>query len=160
MEFRDFSSFNNSLVAKQSWRLLQYLESLVAKVLQARYYKASNFLRAKLGHKPSFIWRSIVWGNQVIQKEIRWRVGDREKIIVHNERWIPRPTTFKLLSTPTLDNDATVSNLIHRDNRWTTELVKQYFMEGDTDLILNIPLPKTPHKDSILWHFDKRVPVL
>lgn len=83
-------------------------------------------------------------------------MGDREKIIVHKESWIPRPTTFKPLSTPTLDNDATVSNLIHRDNRWNAELVKQHFMEEGTDLILNIPLPKTPHKDSILWHFDKK----
>lgn len=83
-------------------------------------------------------------------------MGDREKIIVHKENWIPGPTTFKPLSTPTLDNDATVSNLIHRDNRWNAELVKQHLMEEDTDLILNIPLPKTPYKDSILWHFDKK----
>lgn len=68
--FRDFSIFNHALVAKQNWRLLQNPESLVARVSQARYYKAFEFLKAKLGHKPSFIWRSIVWGKQVIQKEI------------------------------------------------------------------------------------------
>lgn len=41
--FRDFSSFKQTMVAKQSWRLLQYPESLVARVLQARYYKDSDF---------------------------------------------------------------------------------------------------------------------
>ncbi|KAL9413535.1 hypothetical protein AB3S75_042092 [Citrus x aurantiifolia] len=58
--FRDFTCFNQALVAKQGWRLLQYPNSLVAKVMQARYYKHSEFLHAKAGCNPSFIWRSIL----------------------------------------------------------------------------------------------------
>ncbi|KAH9649037.1 hypothetical protein KPL70_025830 [Citrus sinensis] len=58
--FKDLSSFNQALVAKQSWRNIQFLSSLLAKVLKARYYKHTDFLNAKLGYQPSFIWRSIL----------------------------------------------------------------------------------------------------
>ena len=69
--FRDFSSFNQALVAKQGWRLIQNPDSLVAKVLKAKYYKQTDFLKAKIGSNPSYIWRSIVWGRHVLQKWIR-----------------------------------------------------------------------------------------
>lgn len=78
--FRDVSCFNQVLLAKQGWRLLQNPESLVAKVIKARYYKNTDFLNAKVGLSPSFIWRSILWGRQVLQKGTRWRIGNGEKI--------------------------------------------------------------------------------
>lgn len=58
--FWDFTSFNQTLVAKQGCRLLQFPNSRVFKVLQARYYKNSSFLSANTGSNPSFIWRSIL----------------------------------------------------------------------------------------------------
>lgn len=58
--FKDLSSFNQALVAKQGWRLLQYPDSLEAKVLKARYYRQTDFMEAKVGSNPSFIWRSIL----------------------------------------------------------------------------------------------------
>ncbi|KAH9670994.1 hypothetical protein KPL70_017175 [Citrus sinensis] len=37
MGLRDFSNFNQALVAKQGWRILQFPDSLVTKILQARW---------------------------------------------------------------------------------------------------------------------------
>lgn len=64
--FRGFSSFNQALVAKQGWRLIHNPDSFVAKVLKAKYYKQTDFLNARIGSNPSYIWRSIVWGRQVL----------------------------------------------------------------------------------------------
>lgn len=68
MGLRDFSSFNQALVAKQGWRIIQNPNSLVAKVLQARYFKQRRFIEATLGSNPSFIWRSILWGREIISR--------------------------------------------------------------------------------------------
>lgn len=85
MGFRDLTCFNQALMAKQRWRLLQLPNSLVSKVLQARYYRNSNFLSAGVGSNPSFIWRSILWGREVIKKGFRWRVGNGKRISVYKD---------------------------------------------------------------------------
>ena len=66
MGFRDFSSFNQALLAKQGWMIQQCPNSLVARVLQAKYFQSKKILDAKLGSNPSYIWRSILWGRQII----------------------------------------------------------------------------------------------
>ncbi|KAH9723274.1 hypothetical protein KPL70_007064 [Citrus sinensis] len=72
--FREFSSFNQTLIAKQRWRILHNPDSLMAKILKAKYFKHINFMEAKLGSNPSFVWRSILWGKQVLHKGLRWRI--------------------------------------------------------------------------------------
>lgn len=55
MGFRNFSSFNQIVMAKQGWRLLQFPESLVAKIVKARYFKQTNFLGATVGFNISYL---------------------------------------------------------------------------------------------------------
>lgn len=63
--------FNKVFLAKQSWRLLKFLNSLVARVLKAKYYLNSSIMEAQLGANPSFSWRSI-WGERsLLEKGIR-----------------------------------------------------------------------------------------
>ncbi|KAH9717652.1 reverse transcriptase domain-containing protein [Citrus sinensis] len=126
--FREMSSFNRALVAKQGWRLLQYPDLLVTRVLKARYYKETDFLQARAGSNPSYIWRSILWGRQVLQKGIRWRIG----------------------------TDASVADLISLGNSWDQRKVRQWFMDEDAAKILRIPLPRRPRMDEVIWHFDKK----
>ncbi|KAH9670685.1 putative reverse transcriptase/RNA-dependent DNA polymerase [Citrus sinensis] len=98
--FREMSSFNQALVAKQGWRLLQYPHLLVTKVLKAR---------------------------QVLQKEIRWRIGNCEQIHICRDNWIPRLETFRPLSIQNLPAEATVSELINFENQWDHRKVKQLY---------------------------------
>ena len=100
MGFRDLSSFNQALVAKQGWRIIQVPDSLVAGVMKARYFKHSSFMEAKTGSYPSFIWRSILWEREVTEKGLRWRIGNGEQVKVYQSKWLPRPDTFKLISPP------------------------------------------------------------
>lgn len=131
LRFRDLSSFNQALVAKQGWRLIQYPDSLVAKVLKARYFKLTNFFNAKLDSNLSFIWRSILWGRQILQKGTRWREGNGEKIQIHSNNWIPRPTTFRPMFVISLAADVKVPALIDTNHQWNVNLIDQNFAEED-----------------------------
>ena len=54
MGFRDLVNFNKALLAKQIWRLWKFPESLIAKIIKAKYYPESSVLEASCGKKPSF----------------------------------------------------------------------------------------------------------
>ncbi|KAL5577921.1 hypothetical protein UlMin_019620 [Ulmus minor] len=103
--FRDLEGFNRALLAKQGWRLIRSPDSLVGKVLKACYYPNCSFLDANLGSCPSFSWRSICWGRDIIKMGSRWRVGSGDSISVINDRWIPNQTAFLLLDPPPLPSD-------------------------------------------------------
>jgi hypothetical protein len=42
--FRDLRIFNQALLARQSWRLIKFLDSLYAQLLNARYYPAGDLM--------------------------------------------------------------------------------------------------------------------
>lgn len=154
--FRDFTSFNQAMVAKQGWTLLQFSNSLVSRVMQARYYQNSDFLSANAGSNPSFIWRSILWGRQVLKKGIRWCIGNDKKISVFSDNWLSRLDIFKPISPPNLPVDSVVADLIGSENQWNAEKLNQYFRQEDVEIILKIPLPKEQSADEVMWHFDKK----
>lgn len=60
MGFKDLVSFNKSLLAKQGWRLIRNLTSLLALALKGRYFKNKTFTEATLGNSSSYIWRSLL----------------------------------------------------------------------------------------------------
>ena len=74
--FRDFEFFTQSMLAKQDWRLLQNPHSLLGQVLRVKYFPDGTFLKARLGSRPSFAWRSILWGRKLLIIGLRWRIGD------------------------------------------------------------------------------------
>lgn len=45
--FRDFHCFNLAMLSKQGWRMIQDTDSLLTRVLRARYYPRGDFLSAK-----------------------------------------------------------------------------------------------------------------
>ena len=68
MGFRDLKAFNLALLAKQGWRILQQLNSLVHRVYKAKYFAKESFLNAQVGRRPSYAWRSILAARDIIKK--------------------------------------------------------------------------------------------
>jgi hypothetical protein len=74
--FRDLVIFNQTLLAKQCWRLLKDPNSMAARILQAKYYPIKSILEASVGRRPSIAWRSIMFAHSILQKGLAWRVGN------------------------------------------------------------------------------------
>ena len=83
---RDLGCFNHAMLAKQGWRLFKNPNSLVGKVLKACYFPNGDFLSAKKEKHASFVWSSIVWGREIIERGSRWRVGSGLNIDIFKDR--------------------------------------------------------------------------
>ena len=66
--------FNLALLAKQLWRLVQYHDSLVARVLRGRYYRLCSPLRVISASSPSYVWTSISAARKLLLLRIRQKI--------------------------------------------------------------------------------------
>lgn len=98
--FRDFTAFNLALLGKQGWRFLSNPDTLVSRVFKAKYYPKGEFFEAKLGHNPSFIWRSIWKSHALLKDGFRWKVGSRDSIRVWKDPWLCDDLNFRVESLP------------------------------------------------------------
>ena len=80
--FRDLKAFNLALLAKQGWRIIQNPDSLFHRVLKAKYFKNSSFLEAQLGNSPLYTWRSLMEAKDIVEREMRWNIGNGRNINV------------------------------------------------------------------------------
>jgi hypothetical protein len=128
LDFRDLSIFNKSLLAKQCWRLLCNPLSLAARVLKQCYFPDSSLLQADCKSSSSFLWKSFVWGRELIAAGSRWRIGSGASVLIYQDRWIPRPSTFKVISPPLLGEAATVQMLKNPSGSWNSELIREFFL--------------------------------
>nr|XP_023912496.1 uncharacterized protein LOC112024088 [Quercus suber] len=154
MGFRNLQAFNLAMLAKQGWRLFENPNSLVARIYRAKYYPHGDVFNAGLGSSPSFTWRSIRQGLEVVKRGTRWKVGNGRLIHIWEDKWLPTPTTYKVVSPPpqNFDNFPMVSTLIDYDSRrWKVDLVKSLFLPFEASLILNIPISYNLPEDKIIW---------
>ena len=153
MDFRNLICFNKSLLAKQCWRLVQNPDSLAATIIKGKYFSRGEFMKANLESKPSFAWRSILVGRELLEVGMVWRIGDGKSVAIWLDRWIPRPTTFSVMSPcKTLPPTARVEELITGNPpEWNRGLIHSIFLEDKAEVILSIPLSKYNQPDRRIW---------
>ena len=82
-------------------------------MFKARYFPNCDFVHASMGRNPSYVWRSILAAQEVVEKGFRWQVGNGCRIGIWRDKWLPTPSTHKVVSFPSvLPLDATVDVLI------------------------------------------------
>ncbi|CAN1774503.1 Uncharacterized mitochondrial protein AtMg00310 [Linum perenne] len=87
--FKDLEAFNHTLLAKQTWRLIQNPDLLLPKIYEAKYFPKSSLMQAGKGLNPSWGWRGILKGREIIKVGYRWQVGDGIHINPFLDHWIP-----------------------------------------------------------------------
>ncbi|GAU48919.1 hypothetical protein TSUD_301740 [Trifolium subterraneum] len=157
MGFRHLYGFNLAMLGKQGWHLVTNQDTILAKVFKAKYYPNEGFLNAKLGHNPSYVWRSIHASQVIVKRGLRWRIGNGDKINVWSQPWL-RKANHAYVTTNTVagHEQLKVAGLInHNEGKWDVNLVQQLFNQNDTASIFQIPLQLTNEEDVPIWRFSR-----
>lgn len=154
--FKDIEKFNKALLAKQGWRLLMDPDSLCARVVKSRYYPNGDFLSANIGSRPSYAWRSIVFGRELLVQGLRRNVGSGEAINVWMDKWLfdskPIAPMRKQIS---FDLELRVCDLINLQTRtWDRGKLEEVFFPADVERVLKIK-PAFGKEDSYEWVHNK-----
>lgn len=130
----------------------------MARIYKAKYFPHGDVINSKLESNPSYAWRSIFNGLEVIRKGTRWRVVNGRLIHIWDDKWQPTPTTYKVISPPRMLGDyPMVSALIDPDTRrWKAGLMRALFLPFEASIILNIPLSHNLPEDKVIWVSNKK----
>ncbi|KAL0430870.1 UNVERIFIED_CONTAM: hypothetical protein Sradi_0713000 [Sesamum radiatum] len=140
----------------KAWRIAFAQEGSPLEILSHKYFPCSNFFEARLGANPSFTWRSLVGTRELLTAGLRWQVGDGAVIPLVGQPWLPRPSTFQLVSRPaTLPGCTKVVELISASGGWDVDPVRAEFCLFDAECILSIRFRVTGARDEIVWHYGK-----
>ncbi|XP_058195012.1 uncharacterized protein LOC131311532 [Rhododendron vialii] len=158
MGFRDFSAFNEALLAKQAWRLLMNPNSYWAKMMKGLYFPNSNFLTAVRGKKASWAWTSMLKGREVLCKGLRWQVSGGREINFWEDKWVPSIQNFKV-NTPKPHGCQIqkVSEVIRPGMQgWDVNKLRRVISEDEVNAIVKIALPSNPRRDRLIWHYNSQ----
>ena len=158
MGFRELSLFNSAMLARQGWRLIQFPNSLLSRVLKAKYYPNQSFLEASVKSNPSLTWRSICGAKQALMDGLVWRVGTGENIRIWKDSWLMGSPCPKILSAPrVLEANATVAELINQEQGcWNSMLIDQIFAPSEAEIIKQIPLSSRRPQDKLIWAGNRK----
>jgi ribonuclease HI len=154
MGFKDMRLFNQSLLARQAWRLINFPNSLCARVLRARYHPNGDLIDTVFTGNPSSTWTAIVYGLELLKKGVVWRVGNGRSIRIWRDSWLPRRSYMKVLSPRRSSRLRWVSELLDTSGQWRTELVRRTFNPIDAEVILSIK-PAFRFDDVLAWQPEK-----
>ncbi|GAU30882.1 hypothetical protein TSUD_15680 [Trifolium subterraneum] len=155
--FRNFEVFIKAMVAKQAWNIVQNPNSLVEKLIKARYFPHSSLFEASLGYNPSFAWRSMWHARQILSLGCRWRIGSGDNIrVMHDpwlrgsaDRWVPSPQ-------PAGVYQLSVRDLLHENYKaWNIAKVRNLFSRDAAKRILETPLVSSVREDKVVWEEER-----
>ncbi|XP_048596484.1 uncharacterized mitochondrial protein AtMg00310-like [Brassica napus] len=134
--FRDLETFNQALLGKQVWRIMQNPNCLMARILQARYFPEGDILKATVKRKSSYAWKSIMYGKELIVKGMRHLIGDGSFTNMWTDQWLqvhpprpPRPITE-------VDEAEKVSMYLHSNNTgWDLDKLRLVVEPEDFEVI-------------------------
>ncbi|XBH85970.1 hypothetical protein VPH35_073750 [Triticum aestivum] len=155
MGFRDMRGFNQALLAKQAWRLIDMPDSLCARLLKAKYFPAGNLLDSVFSNNGSAVWKGISYGLDLLKKGVIWRVGDGALIRTWRDPWIPRATSFRPITPKRTSRLNRVSEFLDDNGAWRMDRLREIFWPMDIDYIVKIRTSPRQRSDFVSWFPEK-----
>lgn len=129
--------------------------SLLARVLKAKYFPSSDFMSSTFKVGASYAWRSLWASKKVLHDGLGWRVGIGEHIRIMSDNLILGSSNYKLLNPHINCELVHVADLIDSEKReWKAELITSLFYAQDAVRILRVPLANFSHDDEVIWRCE------
>lgn len=142
--------FNQALLERQGWRLIQKPNSLCARVLKSKYYPKGDLLDTVFASDASQAWRGIDHGLELLKKGLIWRVGNGKKIQIQRDQWVPRKSGLKITVFKRRSRIRWVNQLMKAGSKeWDEPLIHQLFHKYDADEICKIKIPRSEVDDCV-----------
>jgi hypothetical protein len=153
--FRDMRIFNQALLAKQAWRLLEFLDKLCARLLESKYFPSGDLIDTVFSQNASPCWQGIAHGLELLKHGIVWRINTGTKVKIWRDNWLPRGN-HKAIGKASKSRFKWVSDLIDFGTKqWKEETVRSLFHPPDAEEILKIRIPLVNGEDFIAWAHEK-----
>ncbi|XP_019090183.1 PREDICTED: uncharacterized protein LOC104738557 [Camelina sativa] len=98
-----FPNFNDALLAKVSWRILNRPESLLARLLLGKYCKSEPFLTCSVSSTASHGWRGICIGRDLLKPQLGKIIGSGTDSSVWYDPWISLTSPVTPMGPPPKD---------------------------------------------------------
>ncbi|XP_019085584.1 PREDICTED: uncharacterized protein LOC109126473 [Camelina sativa] len=146
--FRNVDDFNTALLAKQLWRLIEFPDSLFARVFKNRYYRNSTPLEPLRSYSRM---EEYVSACSLVNTGLIKRVGSGDTVDLWSDPWVPAHSQRPALSNGFVtDPNLTLSFFIDPSSRtWHRDRLLEHFDPLDVPLIQAIPLSNCPQPDSL-----------
>ncbi|CAJ2628079.1 unnamed protein product [Trifolium pratense] len=157
MGFKNLTAFNLALLGKQGWRIMSNPDILISKLYKAKYFPGCEFFESKVGHNPSFVWRSICNSKFLLRAGSRWTIGSGNNIPLLNENWLFDASSLQLQQTEvSLAGHLAVADVILPDTKgWNLPLLTTLLESSGIDKVLHTPLFDSVVEDKRIWRMEK-----
>lgn len=153
--FRDLELFNDIILAKKAWRLLENPNSPCAWILQGRYYSDGTVLTAGCPQSASPVWRAIICGRDVLKQGLVRHVGNGMTTEVWHDNWISRTRSMRPTGCWVEMLIQTVTDIIAEESGdWQEHKIREVFMVPDAEAILSMPGPRSWKEDIWAWEHE------
>lgn len=155
--FKDLELFNDSLLAKLGWRILNNPDALLSRVLKGKYFSECSFLESTPKQASSHGWTGIMAGKAVLEKGLGFLVGDGASIKVWTDPWLSTSKPMTPIGPPTWENhQLTVQDLLLPDsNDWNLPLIRLHLPQYEDIIRQLIPSSLKP-QDKLVWLGDSK----
>ncbi|XP_028549388.1 uncharacterized protein LOC110115858 [Dendrobium catenatum] len=146
--FHCLTRWKGALRARAVWDLFQNKDSILYKVLMARY--GMKLWEYDHGKKVSVTWKVIQDGAKVLRLILRWSIVDGSQIDVMHDVWIMNRNIAKWPTFVNIEEveDMKVCNLLNNSFQWNVEMVKHCFGNTMAERILAINISNESQEDN------------
>ncbi|KAL1220553.1 putative mitochondrial protein [Cardamine amara subsp. amara] len=150
--FRDIQCFNDAMLEKLSWKLLEDPNCLLARILKGKYYYSYEFLKCAAPASASQGWRGLIVGRDLLLKKLGWAVGNGESIRVWQNQWLSTTGSDSPMGAVEEQfSSLKVKDLFHsKTTAWNITFI-QKVLPGYEETILSLKPSKKRGQDKLIW---------